>query len=248
MTSPVPFETPTPGTSWPRLIARGLAGGVILALVFHFGPNLRLYLEQLDGFIEAQGPAAPLAFLAIFLVALPLFVPVSAMKLMAGALFGPWLGMLVAIACQFAAALVMYFAGRRLFAERLRAWIANQPRLAAVERAAEEGTARRQFFLRMTPLSFALVSYLLAALGVGLRPYLLGCLASVPSTIATVWFAHAAVHSTALSDEATPDELRWEAIALAVVVVGFGSLAWFARRSRRELQGGTGDSPTRAGS
>ena len=243
MTPSIPFEEPTRGTGWPRLIARGLVAGAILGAMFHFGPGLDQYLDRLDELIGSQGPAAPLAFVIVFIAAIPLFVPVSAMKLMAGALFGPWLGMLVALVAQLAAAALMYFAGRRLFAERLRAWIATQPRLAAVEHAAAEGSARRQFFLRMTPLSFALVSYLLAALGVGLRPYMIGCLASVPSTIATVWFAHTAVRATELADGATPAEIRWEAIAFTVVVVGFGAIAWFARRSRRELRAETAVSP-----
>lgn len=243
MPPPFSIEEPTRGTSWPRLIARGLLAAAVLGLVFRFGPQVRSSLDRLDAFIASAGPAAPLAFVAICLVALPLFVPVSAMKLMAGAMFGPWLGVIVALAGQLGAAGLIYVAGRRLFAERMRAWVARQPRLAAVEHVAAAGTAQRQFFLRMTPLSFALVSYLLAALGVSLRSYLVGCLASVPSTIATVWFAHSAVNATDLADGVSREELRREALALAVVVVGFAGLAWFARRSRQVLRGDAGDLP-----
>lgn len=236
MPPPFPIEEPTRGTSWPRLIVRGLVAAAVLGIMFRFGSQLRAILDRLDVFIGSAGSAAPLAFVAISLVAIPLFVPVSAMKLLAGAMFGPWLGVIVALLGQLGAAGLIYFAGRHLFAERMRAWVAKKPRLAAVEHVAAAGTAQRQFFLRMTPVSFALVSYLLAALGVSLRPYLIGCLASVPSTVATVWFAHSAVAATDLADGASREEVRREVLALAVVVVGFAGLAWFARRSRRELR------------
>ncbi len=231
----IPFEEPTRGTSWSRLLMRAAFACLVLALLFHFGGRLTSELDRLEAFIAGLGDWAPVGFVLIFLVLLPLFVPVSAMKLAAGVLFGPWLGLFLALLAQFAASLLMYFLGRSLFAERLQAFVAREPKLAAVARAAEEGTARRQFLVRMTPLSSALVSYVLAGLGVQLRPFLIGCLATVPSTVVSVWLAHAATNVTSLASRFTQERLRGMAIELVVVVLGFAIVVWLVRTARKAL-------------
>jgi uncharacterized membrane protein YdjX (TVP38/TMEM64 family) len=214
---------------------RAVLAGIVLALLFRFGGRLASELHRLEAFIAGLGAWAPVGFVLVFLVLLPLFVPVSAMKLTAGALFGPWLGLLLALLAQLAASVLMYFLGRSLFAARLQAFVAREPKLAPVARAAEEGTAKRQFLVRMTPLSSALVSYVLAGLGVRLRPFLIGCLATVPSTVASVWFAHAAVSLPDLASSATRERLHSMTVALAVVVLGFAVVAWLVRAARRAL-------------
>lgn len=242
----IPFEEPTRGTSWSRLLMRAVLACTALALLFHFGGRLTGELDRLETFIAGLGAWAPVGFVLIFLVLLPLFVPVSAMKLAAGVLFGPWLGLLLALLAQFAASVLMYFLGRTLFAERLQAFVAREPKLAAVARAAEEGTARRQFLLRMTPLSSALVSYVLAGLGVRLRPFLIGCLATVPSTIVSVWLAYAAAHVPDLASRFSQERLHAVATELVVVVLGFAVVVWLVRTARKALLGhahGQGNAP-----
>ena len=235
MTPTIPFEEPTRGTSWPRLLMRAALACTVLALLFHFGGRLTSELDRLEAFIAGLGAWAPVGFVLIFLALLPLFVPVSAMKLAAGVLFGPWLGLFLALLAQLAASVLMYFLGRSLFAERLQAFVAKEPKLAPVARAAEEGTAKRQFLVRMTPLSSALVSYVLAGLGVRLRPFLIGCLATVPSTVVSVWFAHAAVNVPDLASRFSRERLDAMAIPLVVVVLGFAMVAWLVRMARRAL-------------
>lgn len=245
MQVPLPIEEPRRGLSWPRLIARGVLAGLILWTLFEFGPELRDEIYAMDAWIEAAGPLAPLVFLITASLLIPVFFPVTAMKVSAGALFGPVLGTVVCILGQLGGGVVIYGLGRYFLSDRLRLLAEDQPRLAVVRDAAEHGTAKRQFMVRMTPLSFALVSYLFAGLGVRFRPFLLGCLASVPSTIVTVGFAHAARSAAEVGEQVEGEARSLNLLTIAIAVAAMLAFAWFVRYMRAKLLNADAPSATK---
>ncbi len=241
MKLPLLIEEPQRGIGWPRLVLRGVLAGVLLSVLFELGPSLREGIAATDEWIAAAGVLAPLAFILVAGLLIPLFFPVTALKVSAGALFGPFFGALICLAGQLGAAVIIFALGRSSIAgqlrERLRRFAEGEPRLAVVRDAAEEGTAKRQFLVRMTPLSFALVSYVLAALGVRFKPYLLGCLSTVPSTLVTVWFAHAARRATELEGQVEGEARDWNLLTIGAALGALALFGWFARSARPKLFG-----------
>lgn len=225
-----PVQPTRPRLTWPMVALRVLLAAGVLWILFLVGPNLREELHGLDERIAAAGSLAPIAFLVAGAALIPLFFPVTAFKVTAGALFGPVLGAAVCVATQGVAALIIFELGRRFFSERVARLTESDERLGLLRDAAHRGTATRQFLVRMSPLSFTLVSYVLAGLGVSRRSYLLGCLASIPSTLVTVGFAHAARSAAELGEQPPGVERSWNLLIIGLSLAGLLVFGWLVQR------------------
>jgi uncharacterized membrane protein YdjX (TVP38/TMEM64 family) len=227
---PVPVQRPRARLAWPLVALRVLLAAGVLWILFLVGPNLREEIHSLDARIAAAGSLAPLAFLAAGALLIPLFFPVTAFKVAAGALFGPVFGTAICVATQGLSAAIIYELGRGFFRERVQRLAGSDERLELLRDAAARGTATRQFLVRMSPLSFTLVSYVLAGLGVSRRTYLVGCLAAVPSTLVTVGFAHAARSAAALGEQPEGVERSWNLLIIGFSLAGLLLFGWLVQR------------------
>jgi uncharacterized membrane protein YdjX (TVP38/TMEM64 family) len=101
--------------------------------------------------VAGLGVWGPLAFGLIYIVAVVAMLPASLLTLAAGATFGLVVGTItVTLAANIGAALALLI-GRYLARARVERLLASRPRLAAVDRAIEEGGWKVVALLRLSP-------------------------------------------------------------------------------------------------
>jgi uncharacterized membrane protein YdjX (TVP38/TMEM64 family) len=163
-----------------RLALLGLlAFGVVAAWHWRGVFDPAALTELVDG-----GPAAPLLFLGLHVLASLLFVPRTLLALGAGLVFGMWWGALWAALGSLIGAVAGFLVARYLgggLAER-----AGWDRAAALLARAENGGWRMVAVLRLVPvIPHSLTNYALGLTGVRLGAYALGSLlGQFPLTIA----------------------------------------------------------------
>jgi uncharacterized membrane protein YdjX (TVP38/TMEM64 family) len=172
MTDPVPPE-PTPPRRFTRgrwLLLAAVTAGVVLFLLY--GPDERTVIRE-SGAWRATAREHLFAALAVFFVAEVVLIGCSApvgiwLTVLAGFLFGRWVGTAVVSAGATLGAVLAFLAARYLFADALRRAAGTRPRLArwlaAIDRGFEEHGAYYVVLLRMTPV----VPFWVLNLGLGL--------------------------------------------------------------------------------
>jgi uncharacterized membrane protein YdjX (TVP38/TMEM64 family) len=232
----IPDETAAAsGRSWPREVLRLLlATAVVVAAIV----LLREHFAAIEGWLAGLGPWAPLAFVAVHAVAVPCFFPVSVLGFLAGVSFGFGLGTAVLFVGGLISASIMFALARGVASARVRAYARRRPRLARFLELAEEDAVRLMILLRLSPLHFALVSYLLGASRVRFAPYLLTSAFVLPSAALQAYVGRTAkvVGNRALAGE---DGNPWETVAAVVAVVAAVILTvMLGRLARRALDAG----------
>jgi uncharacterized membrane protein YdjX (TVP38/TMEM64 family) len=146
---------------------------------------------QLRDWAQSLGPWFPLAFLVAHIVITVVPVPRTAFTLAAGLLFGPALGVLIAVVASTASAVLA------LVLVRAAGWRLNRlVRYQAIHRADQRLRERgwvSVLSLRLIPvLPFSAVNYAAAASAVSVLPYTLATLAGLlPGTAAVVFLGDA---------------------------------------------------------
>jgi uncharacterized membrane protein YdjX (TVP38/TMEM64 family) len=125
-----------------------------LALVFRDQMRVEILLEQ----IRALGPWGPLAFILLYAIAPPLFVPGFPLTLAGGALFGPVWGTLYSLVGATSGATLAFYIARYLASD----WV--EQRTKGIAKRLKEGVEQEGWrfvaFTRLVPLfPFNLLNY-----------------------------------------------------------------------------------------
>jgi uncharacterized membrane protein YdjX (TVP38/TMEM64 family) len=158
--------------------------GVLLVLLGRSLP-VQDWAEAAVGPLRRAGPAGALGLGAVYVAATVLMVPGSALTLVAGYVYGAgWGTLLVSVASTTGAALAFLLA-RTALRDRVRARLATNAKLAALDRAVSDRGALVVFLLRLTPaLPFNLLNYALGGTGIRFVPYLLASwVGMLPGTV-----------------------------------------------------------------
>jgi uncharacterized membrane protein YdjX (TVP38/TMEM64 family) len=221
---PHPCQSPAVRLALPRRLVVLLAIAALAAVAGAFLP-VRDWALRLAGAADALGPAAPLAFLAAYLAAGLLALPLAPLSLAAGLAFGPLGGALLALPCNTLAACAAFLAGRRV-GRPVRAG-----GLALPAGLSDRDGFRLVLLLRLSPASpFSVLNFAFGATRLRLRTFALASLlGSVP-----VVPAYAALGGLVTRPDAPA--LRWlgagGAVLTAIAVTGLARLAARARASR----------------
>ncbi len=186
---PVPATTATRWPpAWPRLTA---AGVVAIALVTTAVLLPMPTAVQLRDWATSVGPWFPLAFLVAHIVVTVLPVPRTAFTLAAGLLFGPWLGVALAVAASAVSALATLLLMRGLGWQFSR--LVRHPRMHLLDARLRERGWPAVVSLRLIPaIPFSVINYAAGASAVRPLPYLLATLVGLaPGTAAVVVLGNA---------------------------------------------------------
>jgi uncharacterized membrane protein YdjX (TVP38/TMEM64 family) len=175
--------------------------------------------------VSESGSAGFLLFMGMFVVLTVLCFPVSVLGFTAGALYGPWFGLLLLYPSGLLSGTLMFFLGRGLFRDFVQNLVHRNSRLTAVQNAAGEQAVQLNILTRLSPFNFGMASYALAVGRSSFRAYLLGILVILPSMAAQVWIGALAGKSGQLGQEGVSGN-RVELIILAVGILFFGILTW----------------------
>ena len=172
-----------------------LVGG--LFLLFHYA--LQPYMSELEEFMRELGAWGPLLYIAVFLIATSIFIPESIIAIAAGAIFGLWMGLLwVVVACTITAVFI-FAIGRHFLRERVEVILGGHPKIKAIDKAASDAGFRLMVLLRLSPLNYTLLGYLLAVSRARFKPYFLACFGMIPGNFSTVYIGFAAKHAADLA-------------------------------------------------
>ena len=157
---------------------------------------------ELENTLRHLGPWGPVIFVAVFVGATSIFFPESILAIAAGAIFGLGWGLAWTVAAGFVAVSTVFLLGRHLLGSRARSMLERHPKLAAVEEAAESKGLRLVFLLRLSPLNFTMLNWMLAASRLRFRTVFLSALGMVPGNFSTVYVGYAARHTADLAARA----------------------------------------------
>ena len=152
---------------------------------------LKTHREALTGWVAVHKVSAAAAYFVAYILVVALSLPVGAvMTLTGGFLFGPYLGMLLAVAGATAGATVLFLAARFVFGTALRTRAG--PWLRRMEAGFNKDAFSYLLALRLTPVfPFWIVNLVPAFLNVRTDTYVLATLIGVmPATLVFVLIGH----------------------------------------------------------
>jgi uncharacterized membrane protein YdjX (TVP38/TMEM64 family) len=214
-------------------------------------PSVHIYLlfPRLDpsSWLDAalpllRSPLGVLLFIPLYALWVTLLLPGVWASMLAGALYGTWLGSLVVFVGASLGALVVFLLGRTW----LRGWALRRleaaPKLRAVEQAVSREGLRLVLLTRLSPaFPFSLLNLAYGLSEVSLRDYTIGLVGIVPGTILFCGLGalagDVARFQEVLSGQADP--LTW-----AVRLLGLGAtlaVVWLVNRVARAALQGEGD-------
>ncbi len=130
-----------------------LVGLCVLIAVVWFGRHGADQIKAMEAWVAGHGVVGWIVFVGMMIVLMSVFVPDTVLALAAGAMFGLGLGtVLCFIACTLTA-VINFLTARWLLRPRIEQMIQGQPKLVAIERAAEREGLRLLLLLRLAPLT-----------------------------------------------------------------------------------------------
>ncbi|MGE9293907.1 MAG: TVP38/TMEM64 family protein [Puniceicoccales bacterium] len=221
---------------WRALLIRGCVITIAIVLVVVMGKHLDADLPGMEGWIEEQGPWMPVIFCAIFLVASLLCLPADIFVFTAGTLFDLGWGFALAALTEYIAMVIQFFIARGFLKKRIESFMEKHPRFRAIDKAVSKKGLRIGFLLRLGPVPFSPLSYVLGVSRIRFRTYMLASVGMLPSLLAVVYYGVVARHLTRL---ATGQEhhgwVHYASMIVGAIVALFASV-YIARVARKALK------------
>jgi uncharacterized membrane protein YdjX (TVP38/TMEM64 family) len=224
-----------------KILKATLALALILFAVFAwYRWNLSALFEpaRIEVLLEQIGPFAPLIYMAV-MAATAVIIPIPGPPLfvIAGALFGPFLGTVYAVAGSLAGALVAFLVSRFLGRDFIESLVGKQVVICC--ECSEGLLAKIVFFSRLLPLiSFDVVSYGAGLTRMSLRNFAVATLlGSIPMT-----FIYHSFGSVLAVSSATAIVLGLVIVAI-LFVLPYLADRWDIKRFRPRLVARNGEDP-----
>jgi uncharacterized membrane protein YdjX (TVP38/TMEM64 family) len=150
-------------------------------------------VERLGTWIDGLGGWGPAVFGAVYVVAVVLLFPASALTLLAGAIFGLAVGMVTVSLASTTGAALAFLVSRYLARGAISRRLQRYPKFAAIDRAISESGWKIVALLRLSPaVPFNLQNYLYGLTGIRFGVYVLtSWLAMLPGTFLYVYLGYA---------------------------------------------------------
>ena len=207
-----------------RLLLSGIGAAVVVTVVLLVPLPTAV---QLRDWATSVGPWFPLAFLLAHVVITVLPFPRTVFTLSAGLLFGPALGVAIAVTASAGSAVLALLVVRAL------GWrvasLVSHPRVDALDSQLRARGWPAVLSLRLIPaVTFSVLNYAAGASAVRVMPYLLATVAGlVPGTAAVV------ILGDAMTGNVSPLLVM---VSVCTAAIGLGGLIYEARRYRRQAE------------
>jgi uncharacterized membrane protein YdjX (TVP38/TMEM64 family) len=202
------------------------------------GRSLAPRVLSIVAHIQSLGPAAPLAFIAIYALAVVSLIPASLLTIAGGAVFGLIRGVIYALIGatlgSTGAFLLGRYVARRLVARKLNA----MPRFVAIERAVSARGRRIVFLLRLSPLvPFNFLNYALGLTTISVWDFVFASLGTIPGAFVYAYAGKVTGEALALAGQAqVPKNASYYAVLVAGLVATIAATTVVTRTARRALQ------------
>ena len=189
--------------------------GVILVI----GHELKLYLPDLELWIQKLGVFAPLGFIALFVVLTPVFISVDTLCFAAGLLFSLGAAQVYMTIATYLASALIFFLGRYAFKDRVVTFIAKHKQLATLDTTISHQPFKLMFLLRLTPLPFAMLSYAFSVTEARFWPYLGATSGILIYNASLVYMGYTTKHLAGLvSGSAKQSDVSYPLLALGLLI------------------------------
>jgi uncharacterized membrane protein YdjX (TVP38/TMEM64 family) len=222
------------GRPWRGARALGLV--LIVALVVGLGivarEPLLAAIPPLVDRVRSAGAWGVAVFVGVYVVATVLFAPGAPLTAAAGFLWGVPGGTLVVSPASVLGATLAFVLARGAARPWVERWAADDPRLAALDRAVGQRSLWMVLLLRLSPLfPFNLLNYALGLTSVRLWEYVLGSfIGMLPGTVLYVWLGSIAAEAGQIaSGQGAPARAALLAIGLAATA----AVVWLVNRTAR---------------
>jgi uncharacterized membrane protein YdjX (TVP38/TMEM64 family) len=188
--------------------------------------------------VHAYGPAAPIAFILTYALAVVVLVPAGPMTMAAGALFGIVRGTLYALAGAVIGSTAAFLLARHVVRQTVANRLARTARAAAIDRAVREQGRWIVFLLRLSPLvPFNFLNYALGLTTISVIDYLAASVGMIPASLLYAYAGHVAGHALAVAGEAqVPRAASYYAILAAGLLATFAAITLVTRAATKALR------------
>jgi uncharacterized membrane protein YdjX (TVP38/TMEM64 family) len=157
--------------------------------------------------VQARGKAGLIVFGVLYALATVLMIPGALITLLAGYVYGPWLGTAVVSPASVLGASCAFLLGRTLFRARFEQRIAASPRFQALQTAIARQGLRILVLVRLSPVfPYSLMNYLFGLTRLRLSTYAFGSwFGMLPGTFLYVYLGSTVEDLTSLASGDLPD-------------------------------------------
>jgi uncharacterized membrane protein YdjX (TVP38/TMEM64 family) len=200
---------------------------LVLSYVFGIGEKL----AALRGWIEALGALGPVVFILIYAAAVVAALPGSAITIIAGAIFGSVLGVIIVSIASTVGAALAFLVGRYFARDAIAKWLSKRERFKKLDDLTEKHGAIIVALVRIVPLfPFNIVNYGFGLTKVRFWTYIFwSWVCMLPGTVLYV------VGTDAISQAIIQKRVPWPLIGVLIGVgILFVVLVKFARKRLHE--------------
>jgi uncharacterized membrane protein YdjX (TVP38/TMEM64 family) len=171
----------------PKILLIAIVGIAILYGAHRIGAGP--WLTNALDWIRGLGPLAPLAFIAMYIVACVAFIPGSILTIGAGVIFGVVLGSIYVSIAATLGATAAFLVGRYLARGWVSARLEGNPKFKAIDEAVGKEGWKIVILTRLSPVfPFNLLNYAYGLTRVSLRDYFFASwLGMIPGTVLYVY-------------------------------------------------------------
>jgi len=183
--------------------------------------------DQLQIALQQAGVWAPIAYIAIYVVATVLILPSTALNLLGGAIFGPWLGTLWTSMAAVVAAVIAFMFTRTIGRDIVSKRIAG--RWQALDAEIQTGGLFYMFAIRLQPIiPCGLVNIVAGLTSISFKDFFIGtALGTVPGIFPFVLLGSFGLKAI------TTGDYRPLLLILSLVALLIASSVWYYRRRTR---------------
>jgi uncharacterized membrane protein YdjX (TVP38/TMEM64 family) len=207
-------------------------------LLWWTGRSIAPRLLSVVAQVQSVGPAAPIAFILIYAVAVVALIPASLLTIAAGAVFGLLPGAAYALIGATLGSTAAFLLGRHVARRFVAARLATMPRLLAIERAVSARGRRIVLLLRLSPVApFNFLNYALGLTTISVWDFVVASLGTVPGAFVSAYAGKVTGEALALAGKAeVPKDASYYAFLVGGLVATVAATTVVTRTARRALQ------------
>jgi uncharacterized membrane protein YdjX (TVP38/TMEM64 family) len=224
---------------WRMAIIKLIIGAIVLTGLVLLGKLWGQHIPEVERYISGLGLWGPVIFTILFIALMPFFVPNASFALIAGALFGLWWGTVIVVIAGLISELVLFSLGHKVLRARVDYTLKQYPKLLAIRKALIKKPIKLMILLRLSPIPFTPICYLLSTTRISYRKYILGYVGFIPGNFVTVYFGFVAKHVAKMagkSDNISPPELAIAIIGLVACILLITYISHAAKQAIAEVQ------------
>jgi len=186
----------------------------------------------------SYGRAAPLAFIALYIVAVVSLIPGAWLTFAGGAVFGVVPCVLYSIVGGTVGSTLAFLIGRYAARAAVERHLASMPKLRAIESAVSRRGRRVVFLLRLSPIApFNFLNYVLGLTTISAADFVIASAGMVPSTVMYAYTGAVIGESFEIARQApTPHAASYYGMLLLGLAATIGATVVVGRAARAALR------------